>query len=156
MNKKIRILKELKSLSNMGNYRYLILISQSIHSDLVESIWCFKKFHLRLSDELCNPSKWAKRHSSIFKAFVNGKNAPLISLLLLNQKLFTNVQAKAKFLLIYFFTNGNIMSNDNILPLMPTYYTNNRLNCICFNHEKKLKVIQSLDTNGDEYTVLLV
>ena len=48
------------------------------------------------------------------------------------------------------------MSNDNILPLMPTYYTNNRLNCICFNHEKKLKVIQSLDTNGDEYTVLLV
>ena len=39
------------------------------------------------------------------------------------------------------------LSNGSILPLIPTYYTDNRSNYINFNYHNILKVIQSLDSN---------
>ena len=39
------------------------------------------------------------------------------------------------------------ISNDSILPLVPSYYTDKRLNDINFNHDKILRVIRSLNPN---------
>ena len=39
------------------------------------------------------------------------------------------------------------ISNDSILPLIPFYYTDNRLNYINFNCDKILKETQSLNPN---------
>ena len=39
------------------------------------------------------------------------------------------------------------MSNDGILPLIPSYYTDSRLNDTNFNHNKVLEIIQSLNPN---------
>ena len=39
------------------------------------------------------------------------------------------------------------MSNDGILPLIPSYYTDSRLNDTNFNHNKILEIIQSLNPN---------
>ena len=59
----------------------------------------------------------------------------------------TNVLEKTNIFNDFFNQQCQPMSNDDILPLIPTYYTNNRLNYISLNCNKILKVIQSLDPN---------
>ena len=80
-----------------------------------------------------------------FFTFVNGKKVPLIPPLLVNGKL---TAKKAKIFNDFFSQQCQpISSNDSIVTLTPTCYTNKTLNDIIFNYYKILKVIQSLDRN---------
>ena len=47
--------------------------------------------------------------------------------------------------MIFFSQKCQPISNDSILPLIPSYYADNRLNDISFNRDKMLKVTQSCD-----------
>ena len=119
-----------------------------IHSDLVEFIRSSKeKWYLCLSAKLFNPSTSAKTTWSIHKTFVNGRNVLLISMLLVNGKYVTNFLEKANIVNDFFSQQYQPISNNSILLLILSYYTDNRLNDINFEHDKMLKVIQSLDPN---------
>ena len=100
-----------------------------------------EKFYLCLSAKLFDPSISAKTYWSILKTFVNGKQVPLISSLLVNGKFVTNFLEKANIFNDFFSQKCQSIPNDSILPLIPTYYKDNRLN------EIKDKVIQSFDPN---------
>ena len=79
-----------------------------------------------------------------FFTFVNNKKVLLIPPLLVNGKL---AAKKAKTFNDFFCQQCQPISNDSIVTLTPTCYTNKRLNDIIFNYYKILKIIQSLDTN---------
>ena len=78
----------------------------------------------------------------MLKTFVNGKNVPLIPLLLANGKFFTDFLEKANVFNDFFSQQCQEISNDSILPLILTNYTDNELNGINFNYDKIIKVIQ--------------
>ena len=99
-----------------------------------------KNFHLRLSAKLSNLSTSGKTYWSILQAFVNGKNDPLIYQSLVG-KLVTNVLEETNNFNDLISKQCPPVSNDSILPSIPTYYyTNNRLNDINFNYGQILRV----------------
>ena len=71
----------------------------------------------------------------------------LITGFLLNRKLATNFWEKSNIFNNFFSLQLKPISNDSILPLIPTYYTNSRFNDISFTYDKLLKIIHSLDSN---------
>ena len=88
----------------------------------------------------------SKTYWSILKTFVNGKKAPIIPPLLVNDKLVTNFLEKANLFNEFFSKQCQLLQNNSTLPKTNTY-TENRLNDITFDNEKLLKIIQSLDAN---------
>ena len=60
-------------------------------------------------------------------------------------RLVTNFLEKAKIFNYCFSQQYQPISNDSILPLIPSYYSDKKLRDINFNHDKILGVIQSLD-----------
>ena len=70
------------------------------------------------------------------KSFVNDKKVPLIPPLLNNGKFVTNFLEKANILNNFFNQQWQPISNDVILPLIPTYYIDTRLYDISFNYDK--------------------
>ena len=89
----------------------------------------------------------SKTYWSILKTFVNGKKAPIIPPLLVNDKLVTNFLEKANLFNEFFSKQCQLLQNNSTLPKTNTYHTENRLNDITFDNEKLLKIIQSLDAN---------
>lgn len=62
-------------------------------------------------------------------------------------KFVTNVLEKANISNGFFSQQCQSISNDSIIPLIPSYNIDNRLTDINFNYAKLLKVIQSFDPN---------
>ena len=107
------------------------------------------KYYKRLGDKLNNPNTSSKIDWSTIKTFVNGEKTPIISPLLVNDKLVLNFVEKANIFNHFFSSQCQLMSNDSTLPWTFSFETTNRLtNCL-----KALLILeismtlQSLDQN---------
>ena len=124
LNKKDELFKQI---INNGKLQSDYGRLQCIGSDLVQSISSSKeKFHLQLSAKLSDPSTSAKTYWSIPRTFVNGKKIPLIPPLLVKRRFANNFFKKANIFNDFFSEQCQPISNDRILLLIPSYYTDNR------------------------------
>ena len=83
---------------------------------------------------------------NFFSRFLPKKLLHLMIVNLLG-KFVTNVLEKANISNGFFSQQCQSISNDSIIPLIPSYNIDNRLTDINFNYAKLLKVIQSFDPN---------
>ena len=83
----------------------------------------------------------------MLKTFVNDEKYPLITLLVVNAKLMTNVFKKTYIFNGFFSQQWQLVLNGSIFPLILIYCTNIRLNYIDFNYDKILKDVLSWDLN---------
>ena len=98
--------------------------AETFYAVLVESIRTSKeKIHLCLSAKLSDLSTSAKTYWSILKTFLMVK--------LEKSNIFND----------FFSQQCQPISNESILPLIPSYYTDEILSGINFNHGKILRVI---------------
>ena len=81
------------------------------------------------------------------KTFANGKKAPVIPPLLVNDKLVPNFVEKANIFNDFFSRQCQPMSNDSTLPLSFSFETTNWLSNVNIRPEKISKIIQTLDQN---------
>ena len=96
-----------------------------------------------LASECLSSTKLIK---NFFSRFLPKKLLHLMIVNLLG-KFVTNVLEKANISNGFFSQQCQSISNDSIIPLIPSYNIDNRLTDINFNYAKLLKVIQSFDPN---------
>ena len=109
-----------------------------------------KEYYDQLSKKLNDPLTSSKTYWSILKTFYKGTKTPLIPPIIIANKVITNLREQAIILTIFnnFFASKCMsIVNDNILPSIIMYRTENRLSTISFKDEDVLKIIKSLNIN---------
>ena len=133
--------------ANKKNYdAYLKL--QTISTKLSEIISKRKEdYYCALSDKLNDPHTSAKSYCSVLKTHYNGKKIPLITAILISNKLVSNFKEKANHFNDFFASQCTPVPNNSTLPLLTTPITNASLSSISFNDQDILNVIHSLNIN---------
>ena len=114
---------------------------QTVSTELSEMILKWKDdYHRQLSDKLNDPKTSAKAYWSILKTLYNGKKIPLISPILVNNKLISNFKEKANHFNAFFACQCTPVSNDSALPNTTNSVSNVSLS-IQFKDQDILKII---------------
>ena len=104
-------------------------------------------YYRLLSDKLNDLDTSAKSYWSILKTLYNGKKIPLISPILISDKLISNFKEKANHFNAFFTFQYTPVSNNSTLPLVTTTVTNASLASISFSDRDILKITHSLNIN---------
>ena len=121
---------------------------QTVSTELSEMILKWKDdYHRQLSDKLNDPKTSAKAYWSILKTLYNGKKIPLISPILVNNKLISNFKEKANHFNAFFACQCTPVSNDSALPSTTNSVSNVSLSSIQFKDQDILKITRFLNYN---------
>ena len=121
---------------------------QKAGAELVNIIKSSKEnFYNNLVKKFNNPSNSNKMYWSIIKTSINGKKTPIISPLLVNNKLIFNFRKKSNIFINFFVQQCQPIANNSILPTTPLLYTQNRLRDFDIDSGKTLKLIVGLNPN---------
>ena len=104
-------------------------------------------YHCQILHELNDPETSAKAYWSISKTLFNGKKIPLISPILVNNKLISNFKEKANYFNDFFASQCTPIFNDGALPNSSNSVSNVSLSSIQFKDQDILKIIHSLNYN---------
>ena len=94
--------------------------------------------------KLNNPNTSAKTYWSILKSFYNDSKVPLISPLLVNNKIVSDFTKKANIFNDFFALQRTPLNNSSVLPVKVTFKTHSRFNSIGFEEDDILKIIRNL------------
>ena len=119
---------------NTNNKSYdAYLKLRTVSTELSEIILKQKDdYHCQVSDKLSDPKTSAKAYWSILKTFCNGKKIPLISLILVNDKLISNFREKANHFNASIASQCTPVSNYSALPSTTNSVSNVSLSSIQF------------------------
>ena len=121
---------------------------QTITWDLTEAVSSSKNvYYGRLVNMLSDPNTSAKAYWSIIKTHFNGKKVPIISPILVNNKLVTNFKDKANIFNDFFSKQCQPIPNNSTLPSIQSFETSSRLSTVDIDSNKILKLIQGLNSN---------
>ena len=121
---------------------------QTVSTELSEMILKWKDdYHRQLSDKLNDPKTSAKAYWSILKTLYNGKKIPLISPILVNNKLISNFKEKANHFNAFIASQCTPVSNDSALLSTTNSVSNVSLSSFQFKVQDIPKIIRSLNYN---------
>ena len=106
-----------------------------------------KEYYDQLSKKRNDPLSSSKTYWSILKTFYSGTKIPLISLIIRDNKVITNIREKANVFNSFFASKCMPIVNDSILTSTIMCRTENRFLTISFKEEDVLKIIKSLNIN---------
>ena len=104
-------------------------------------------YHRQLSDKLNDPKTSAKAYWSILKTLYNGNKIPLISPILVNNKLISNFKEKANHFNAFIASQCTPVSNDSALLSTTNSVSNVSLSSFQFKVQDIPKIIRSLNYN---------
>ena len=104
-------------------------------------------YHRQLSDKLNDLETSAKTYWSIIKPLSNGKKIPLISPILVNNKLISNFKKKANYFNDFFASRCTPIFYDSALPNATNSVSNLSLSSVQLEDQNILKIIRSLNYN---------
>ena len=100
--------------------------------------------------KLSDPNTSAKTYWSTLKSFYNDSKIPLISPLLVNNKIASDLREKANIFNDFFATQCkpySMYTLNSVLPSTISFKTQSRLSSINFEKEDILKIIRNLNVN---------
>ena len=104
-----------------------------------------EKFYNNLVEKLNNSKTSSKTYWSIMKTFVNGKETPIVPLLLVNNNLISNFRERANIFNDFFVQQCQPIANNSILPTNQVFYTQNRLRRFDIDCVKMSNLINGLN-----------
>ena len=104
-----------------------------------------KEYYQDNNRRLNDPLTSSKTYWSIMETFFNGKEVPVIPLLLFNGALVTDFQEKANIFNSVFAKRCTLVST--VLPIEFTYKTEESIQSITFSESDVIKIIRALDVN---------
>ena len=135
---------------------------QTISTKLSKTILKRKEddYYCQLSDKLNDPKTIAKAYWPILKTPYNGKKIPLISLILVKNKLILNFKEEANHFNTFFASPCTLVCNNSDLPNTTNSVSNVILSHIQFKDQDILKIIYSLNYTkahgGDNISIRLL
>ena len=110
---------------------------QTITWDLTEAVSGSRNvYYERLANKLNDPNTSVKAYWSIIKTLFNGKKVPVISPILVNNKLVTNFKDKANVFNDFFSKQCQLIPNNSTLPSFQSFETCNRLSTLILIQRK--------------------
>ena len=110
---------------------------QTITWDLTEAVSGSRNvYYERLANKLNDPNTSVKAYWSIIKTLFNGKKVPVISPILVNNKLVTNFKDKANVFNDFFSKQCQRIPNNSTLPSIQSFETCNRLSTLILIQRK--------------------
>ena len=104
-------------------------------------------YYERLAKKLHDPNTSSKAYCSIIKTLVYGEKVPVISPIIVNNKLATNFKDKANIFNDFFSIQCQPIPNNSTLPSIQTFETSNRLSTVDIDLMKILNLMQGLNSN---------
>ena len=141
-----------------GSINYTSLNALAL--DISSAISSRLKYHERLANKLNDPKTAPKTYRAILKTFVNGSKIPLISSLLVDNKLITDFLDKANLFNNFFAKQCTPISNDSTVHVSKNFVTRERFLSLEFCVDDIVKIIGSLDQNKahghDEISIRMI
>ena len=91
-----------------------------------------QEYYNNIALKLNNPKASAKIYCSVLKTCYNGKKIPVIPLLLINNKLFSNFKTKGNHFNASFASHCTSLDNNSKIPGNQFYVTDNKLSSLQF------------------------
>ena len=125
-----------------------IMRVQNVIAEVSELV-CKSKddYRKQLARKVTNLKTSSKTYWSILKTFCNGRNFPLIPLLVINNKLEVDFKRKADHFNNFFASKCTPLQNDSVLPALLEHECDARLSKINFSDDQILKILRALDIN---------
>ena len=131
-----------------GRFESDFVFVESLVNEINELISNTKNlYYVNLAKKLNNPLLQAKTYWSIIKTFYNDKKIPLIPPLLIDDKIVTDIQAKANIFNKFFADQCTPLNNNSKLPTNQLFMTQAMLRSLDFNEGEILKIIRVVNMN---------